>query len=91
MGYLDDTWFHRAYWVYGRSFAGGHAGYHQAGKYAPAGRILVSDGENVYGFGRNPEYLKWTTTIEHQLFRTSKNPPKEAVEILGCGRQIRAA
>lgn len=80
MGFLDDTWFHRAYWVYGRSFAGGHAGYHQAGRYAPAGRILVSDGENVYGFGRKPEYLKWTTTIEHQLFSTSKNPPKEAVK-----------
>ena len=80
MGYLDETWFHRAYWVYGRSFAGGHSGYHQAGKYAPAGRILVSDSENVYGFGRKPEYLKWTTTIEHQLFATSKNPPKEAVE-----------
>ncbi len=80
MGYLDDTWFHRAYWVYGRSFAGGHSGYHQAGKYAPSGRILVSDGVNVYGFGRNPEYLKWTTTIEHQLFSTSKNPPKEALD-----------
>lgn len=80
MGFLDDTWFHRSYWVYGRSFAGGHSGYHQAGKYAPSGRILVSDGENVYGFGRNPEYLKWTTTIEHQLFSTQKNAPKEALE-----------
>lgn len=89
MGFLDDTWFHRAYWVYGRSFAGGHSGYHQAGKYAPSGRILVSDGENIYGFGRNPEYLKWTTTIEHQLFSTSKNPPKEAVE--GWGADKRAA
>ena len=80
MGFLDDTWFHRAYWVYGRSFAGGHNGYHQAGKYAPSGRILVSDEENVYGFGRKPQYLKWTTTIEHQLFSSSKNPPQEAVE-----------
>ena len=85
MGFLDDTWFHRAYWVYGRSFAGGHGGYHQAGKYAPAGRILVSDGDNVYGFGRNPEYLKWTTTIEHELFRTTKTPPKEAVEAWAAG------
>lgn len=89
MGFLDDTWFHRSYWVYGRSFAGGHAGYHQAGRYAPAGRILVSDGDQVYGFGRKPEYLKWTTTIEHQLFATSKNPPKEAVE--GWGEDKQAA
>jgi outer membrane protein assembly factor BamB len=78
MGFLDDTWFHRSYWVYGRSFAGGHGGYYQAGKYAPSGRLLVFDDENVYGFGRKPEYLKWTTTIEHQLFATSKEPPPQA-------------
>ncbi len=80
MGFIDDTYFHRAYWVFGRSFAGGHAGYFQAGKYAPSGRLLVHDGENVYGFCRKPEYYKWTTTIEHHLFRTSKAPPPEARE-----------
>ena len=53
-GYLDGSWFHRAYWVYGRSFAGGHNGYYQAGKYAPSGRIIVCDDSNVYGFGRKP-------------------------------------
>jgi len=75
MGFLDDTWFHRSYWVYGRSFAGGHAGYYQAGKYAPSGRILVFDDERVFGFGRKPQYYRWTTTLEHQLFATSKQPP----------------
>ena len=78
--------FTRAYWVYGRSFAGGHGGYYQAGKYAPAGRILVADQDMVYGFGRNPQYLKWTTTIEHQLFATAKQPPKQARESLDDGR-----
>ncbi len=72
MGFLDDTWFHRSYWVYGKNFAGGHNGYYQAGKYAPSGRILVFDKENVYGYGREPEYLKWTTTLEHQLFAASR-------------------
>jgi len=72
-GFLDDSWFHRAYWVYGRAFAGGHSGYHQAGKFAPAGRLLVFDDQQVYGFGREPEYLKWTTTMEHRLFSTSKD------------------
>ena len=67
-GFLDDSWFHRSYWVYGRSFAGGHAGYHQAGKYAPGGRIMSFDEDKVYSFGRKPEYLKWTTTLEHTLF-----------------------
>ena len=72
MGFLDDTWFHRSYWVYGKNFAGGHNGYFQAGKHAPAGRILVFDNENVYGYGREPQYLKWTTTLEHQLFSASR-------------------
>ncbi len=67
MGFLDDTWFHRSYWVYGRSFAGGHAGYYQAGKYAPAGRILVFDDKTVYGFGRKPQYYLFNSTLEHQI------------------------
>ena len=71
-GFLDGDWFHRSYWVYGKSFAGGHNGYYQAGKFTPSGRILVCDGENVYGFGRKPQYYKWTTTIEHQLFSAGK-------------------
>ena len=42
MGFLDDTWFHRSYWVLGQSFAGGHGGYYQAGRFAPSGRLLVN-------------------------------------------------
>lgn len=76
MGFLDDTWFHRAYWVYGRSFAGGHAGYYQAGRFAPSGRILVFDDKNVYGFGRKPEHLRWTTVLEHQLFSAPMAAPE---------------
>ena len=83
MGFLDDTYFHRAYWVFGKNFAGGHNGYYQAGKFAPAGRMLVFNKEKVYGFGRNPEYLRWTTTIEHQLFgadRVAPDAPKPAAK-----------
>ena len=86
MGFLDDTWFHRSYWVYGRSFAGGHNGYYQAGRFAPSGRILVFDDENVYGYGRKPQYLRWTTTLEHQLFATSKMPPVVDPKLLRRGR-----
>jgi outer membrane protein assembly factor BamB len=79
MGFLDDTWFHRSYWVYGRSFAGGHNGYYQAGKYTPSGRILVADESNVYGFGRKPQYLRWTTTMEHQLFSANRKAADQAL------------
>ena len=76
MGYLDDTWFHRSYWVMGQSFAGGHGGYYQAGRFAPSGRIMVNGEGYVYGYGRKPEYLRWTTTLEHQLFAATPNPPE---------------
>ena len=80
MGFLDDSNFHRSYWVYGKSFAGGHGGYFQAGKYAPAGRILVHDDKNVYSYGREAQYYKWTTTMEYTLYATPKAPPEEAFE-----------
>jgi hypothetical protein len=88
MGFLDDTWFHRSYWVYGRKFAGGHNGYYQAGRFAPSGRILVFDDEMVYGYGRKPQYLRWTTTLEHQLFATSKEPPVVDPKQLRRGRGV---
>ena len=91
-GFLDGTWWHRTYWVYGRSFAGGHAGYHQAGKFAPAGRILTFDDSSVYAYGRKPQYYRWTTPIEHQLFATDKEAPdvgKPAAQ--GGGSMIRFA
>lgn len=76
MGFLDDSWFHRSYWVLGQSFAGGHGGYYQAGRFAPSGRILVNGNGYVFGYGRKPEYLRWTTTLEHQLFAAEPNPPE---------------
>jgi outer membrane protein assembly factor BamB len=94
MGFLDDSWFHRSYWVYGKAFAGGHNGYYQAGKYTPEGRILVHDDKNVYGFSRLPQYYKWTTTMEHQLFSASLEAPKATVDVssgLPAGKKKAAA
>lgn len=76
MGFLDDSWFHRSYWVMGQSFAGGHGGYYQAGRFAPSGRLMVVGDGYVYGYGRKPQYLRWTTVLEHQLFATSSTPPE---------------
>ena len=75
-GFLDGTWFHRTYWLYACTFASGWNGYYVAGKYAPAGRILAFDAQRVYGFGRKPQYYRWTTALEYQLFSTSKEAPK---------------
>jgi hypothetical protein len=71
-GLLDDTWWHRTYWMYGSLFVSGWNGYYTSGKTAPAGRILVFDDAKVYGFGRKPQYYRWTTPIEHHLFAADK-------------------
>ena len=74
-GFLDDTWWHRSYWVYGRSMASGAGGYFQAGRVAPAGRILAVGDASIYGYGRKPKYFTWTTPMEYHLFATSKEIP----------------
>jgi hypothetical protein len=73
-GLLDDSGWHRTYWMYGSKFVSGWCGYFLAGKVAPSGRILVFDDSKVYGFGRKPQYYRWTTPIEHQLFAADKSP-----------------
>jgi len=80
MQYEDGIGWHRTYWLYGSRFIGGWAGYYQAGKRAPAGRILVMEDEWVYGFGRRPQFYRWTTPIEHHLFAVSKEKPPARVE-----------
>jgi len=58
--------------MYGSTFVSGWSGYFLSGKVAPAGRIIVMDNERVYSFGRKPEYFRWTTPIEYQLFAADK-------------------
>ena len=75
-GFLDGTWFHRSYWTYGSVYSSGWYGYHEGGKFAPAGRILSVDGTSVYGFGRKPQYYRWTTQLEYHLFKSSRKLPE---------------
>ena len=72
-GFLDDTMWHRSYWVWGRAWASGPGGYHKAGTVTPAGRVLVFDDANVYGYGRLPQYYKWTTPMEFRVFAMNKD------------------
>lgn len=75
-GFLDDSWFHRSYWVFGGLCSHRH-GYAGTGKRSPAGRILVCDDQNVYGFGRQKKYFNWTTPMEYRLFAEPKKGPVE--------------
>ena len=72
-GFLDDAWWHRSYWLWGRSVIGGAGGWHLATYQAPAGRILAVGEESVYGFGRVPLKVGGTPNSYH-LFACSKEP-----------------
>lgn len=79
-GFLDDTGFHRSYWIYGRKFSGGCDWWFRNGKFAPAGKLLVFDDESVYGFGRKPELFCWTPALEYQLFSADKEADRNAIK-----------
>ena len=71
-GFLDDSWFHRTYWIYGKNAGEGWAEWPVAARLVPAGRILTFDDEYVYGYGRHPRYLCNSSVLEYRLFAADK-------------------
>jgi len=82
-GFLDDTYFFRSYWTYGRRVTGGYGGWYQAGRIVPSGRILCVDDGGVYGYGRKPEFMVNSSVLEYQLFAADKVVTPQSIEQLG--------
>jgi len=74
-GFLDDNYWHRAFWVYGRSVQGG-PGYAATGQSAPCGKIMVLDDDNLYIFGRQQKYWRWTVPTQYRLFSVDRSLPR---------------
>ncbi|MHC5054838.1 MAG: hypothetical protein ACYTKD_08980 [Planctomycetota bacterium] len=55
-GLLDGDWWHRTYWFVGTRMGSGWGAWPNSGGGAAAGRLLVLDGDAVYGFGRLSQY-----------------------------------
>jgi len=70
--FMDDSFWHRSYWVYGNGFNSGHGGYHVAGRHFPAGRLLVFNEDTVYGYGRLASQYRWSTPLEYTLCSSDK-------------------
>lgn len=83
IGFLDDDYFFRSYWTYGRRVSGGYGAWLKAGRLVPSGRILCFDDENVYGFGRQPEYMVNASVLEYELFSMDKTVTEEAIARIG--------
>ncbi len=73
-GFLDDAWWHRTYYLWGKNPISAAGGWFAAAYHAPAGRLLVCDDERVYGFGRKPKHFPSTTALEYHLFGVPKEP-----------------
>jgi len=89
-GLLDDVWWHRSYWVFGRVWKSGAGGYYQSGRFAPSGRPMVLDENKIYSFGRKPQYYRWTTPMEYMLYASAKQPPAERIGVDRKGRKTKA-
>ena len=48
VGFLDDNWWHRTYWIYGTQTFGRAAGWHVVANHVPSGRIMVQDEDTVF-------------------------------------------
>ncbi|MFH1719087.1 MAG: PQQ-binding-like beta-propeller repeat protein, partial [Planctomycetota bacterium] len=80
IGFLDDSWFFRSYWLYGRGMGGGYGSWFQAGRMAPSGRIMVFDDDTVYGFARKPEYMVNASVLEYNLYAADRFLKPESVQ-----------
>jgi hypothetical protein len=73
VGFLDDSQFVRSYMMYGKSVMGGWGGWEVMGQLVPSGRLIAVDENNVYGFGRKPEFLSESMVLEYQLYSAAKS------------------
>jgi outer membrane protein assembly factor BamB len=81
IGLLDDTWWHRAYWVVNDSFTSHWSGWWQVGNRVPSGRILSYDDTSVFGYGRDKypggNTGQWRGGEKYRLFATDRKPAKK--------------
>ena len=82
-GFLDGTWWHRTYWQVGTAMSSGWGSWPNSGLRTQAGRLLVLDGRDVYGFGRLNQYHRDGShvglgTKKYMLYASSRPVPGAA-------------
>jgi len=75
-GFLDASWWHRSYWLYGTKFGAGWGGWKNAGNSLPSGRILAFNDDLICGFGRNfypgGSTVQWSRGEHYVIFASEK-------------------
>ena len=94
-GFLDDTWWHRTYWVYGTEIGGGYTHWPLVGNVSPAGRLLAfDDGKLIYGYGRmayraGDGHVRPDMAKDYKLFAEVLDPTPAAVRRQERKRQVK--
>ncbi len=92
IGFLDDSYFFRSFWMYGQAMGGGYGGWFRAGRLAPSGRIMVFDHETIYGYARKPEFMANASVLEYELYAADQQVKPAAIRQVTKGeKQINAA
>lgn len=74
VGFLDDSWHHRSFWIYGKGAGSGWGGWQKPGKYVPTGRLMVVKPDHtVYSFGRKPEFFAQAHIMEYMISSSQGN------------------
>jgi len=93
-GFLDDTWWHRTYWIYGTKIGGGYTHWPLVGNQSPAGRLLTfDDGNLIYGYGRmayraGDGHVRPDMAKDYKLFGEVLNPAPSAKRQIKWAAQL---
>ncbi len=91
-GFLDDSWYWRSYWIFGKEVDSNYGGWLRPAHFAPCGRLMVFDGARVYGFDRKPEYMCNASVQEYYLYGADREIRAEAIQrVQAATRRIDAA
>jgi outer membrane protein assembly factor BamB len=93
-GFLEASWWHRTYWIYGTAMMSGYGGWPKVGNVVPAGRLLVFGGHGpIYGYGRmayraGAGHVQPDATGDYQLFAEAVPPtPMPRTDAAGNKKQ----
>jgi len=83
IGLLDDTWWHRSYWLVSDHFVSHWSGWWKAGNQVASGRMLSYNDDKVFGYGRNKypggNTGQWRGGEKYHLFAYDRHAaPKDA-------------
>ena len=72
IGLLNGQWWYRTYWQWGSRTWGRYSGWHVVDDFRPSGRIMATDAETVFVYGRKSVGPRDHNMSNSHLFRAAK-------------------